>query len=623
MHAIADTAERRACFLGVEHSFLGKRWEERLGDPRAALLLSQRFGLPEVVGRILAARGVGPEQAEGFLEPRLRDHLPDPSRLKDMDIAVERLAAAVMGGEGIAVFGDYDVDGATSAAVLARFLRAAGNAPRIYVPDRIAEGYGPNTKALLTLQAEGAAVVVTVDCGILAFEPLEAAAAAGLDVIVLDHHSAEPELPRARAVVNPNRLDEISLAEDPGKLGYLAAVGVAFLLVVALNRALRSAGWYQSSDRPEPDLMELLDLVALGTVCDVVPLLGLNRALVAQGLKVMARRRNTGLAALGDVARLQEAPGTYHAGFILGPRINAGGRVGEAGLGARLLATEDAAEAGEIAARLDGYNDERRAIEAVALDQAIERVESGAKLGGAKLGGAGLGGAGLGGLVFVAGEGWHPGVIGIVAGRLKERYGLPALVLAVDPETGLAKGSGRSVPGVDLGNAVIAAKQAGILIDGGGHPMAAGLTLQAARIDDLRAFLEPRLRARLEAIQYRPALGFDGALQPSAASFELLRQLERCGPFGTGVAQPRFALPAARLLHAKVVGQGHLRCVLTGPDGGRLKGIAFRAMDSGLGANLQSRAGAAVHLAGKLRADTWAGPEAVQFVIEDAADAAG
>jgi single-stranded-DNA-specific exonuclease len=604
--------ERRACFLGVERSFLGKRWEERLGDPRAALMLSQRLGLPEVVGRVLAARGVGAEEAERFLEPRLRDHLPDPSRLKDMDAAVERLAAAVMGGEGIAVFGDYDVDGATSAAVLTRFLRAAGNAPRIYVPDRLKEGYGPNAEALLRLKAEGAAVVVTVDCGILAFEPLEAAAEAGLDVVVLDHHSAEPGLPRARAVVNPNRLDETPLAEDPGKLGYLAAVGVAFLVVVALNRVLRDAGWYQSGERPEPELMELLDLVALGTVCDVVPLVGLNRALVAQGLKVMAGRRNIGLAALGEVARLTEAPGTYHAGFILGPRINAGGRVGEAGLGARLLATEDAAEAAEIAARLDGYNDARRAIEAVALDQAIERVESGARPEG---------------LVFAAGEDWHPGVIGIVAGRLKERYGLPALVLAVDsaggpgggPGGGFAKGSGRSVPGVDLGNAVIAAKQAGILIDGGGHPMAAGLTLAADRVDDLRAFLEPRLRARLEEIRYRPALGFDGALQPSGASFDLLRQLERCGPFGTGVAQPRFALPAARLLHAKVVGQGHLRCVLTGPDGGRLKGIAFRAMDSGLGAALQGQAGAAVHLAGKLRADTWAGPEAVQFVIEDAA----
>ena len=600
---------RRACFLGVERSFAGKRWEERLGDPRAALALSQRLDLPEIVGRVLAARGVGLDEAERFLEPRLRDYLPDPSRLKDMDAAVQRLVAAVTGGEGIAVFGDYDVDGATSAALLVRFLRAAGNEPRVYVPDRIDEGYGPNAKALLRLKAEGAAVVVTVDCGVAAHEPIAAAAEAGLDVIVLDHHAAELELPRARAVVNPNRLDEPAVTEDPLKLGHLAAVGVTFLLTVALNRALRDAGWYETSARPEPDLRRWLDLVALGTVCDVVPLLGLNRALVAQGLKVMAGRGNPGLAALGDVARLEEAPGTYHAGFLLGPRINAGGRVGEAGLGARLLATDDPGEAAELAGRLDAYNVERRAIEAAALESAIDQVERA--------------GPGPDALVFAAGEGWHPGVIGIVAGRLKERYALPSLVLAVDPDTGEARGSGRSVPGVDLGNAVIAARQEGLLVSGGGHPMAAGLTVSADRIGDLRAFLEVRLRARLEAIQYRPALGLDGALQPAAASAELIGQLERCGPFGSGFAQPRFALPAARVVRADVVGQGHLRCVLSGPDGGRLKGIAFGAMESGLGAALRQRAGAAVHLAGKLRPDRWAGPEAVQFIIEDAAAVAG
>ena len=600
---------RRACFLGVERSFAGKRWEERLTDPRAALMLSQRLGLPEIVGRVLAARGVGADEAESFLEPRLREHLPDPSRLRDMDAAVARLMAAVTAGEGIAVFGDYDVDGATSAALLTRFLRAVGNEPRVYVPDRLSEGYGPNAKALLRLQAEGAAVVVTVDCGIMAFAPLAAAAEAGLDVIVLDHHVAEARLPQARAVVNPNRLDEPAVAADPHKLGHLAAVGVTFLLTVALNRALRQAGWYAQSGRPEPDLRRWLDLVALGTVCDVVPLLGLNRALVAQGLKVMAGRGNPGLAALADVARLKEPPDTYHAGFILGPRINAGGRVGEAGLGARLLATDDAAEAAELARRLDAYNDERRAIEAAALEAAIEQVEGA--------------GAAPDALVFAAGEGWHPGVIGIVAGRLKERYGLPSLVLAIDPESGEARGSGRSVPGVDLGGAVIAARQEGLLIDGGGHPMAAGLSARADRIGDLRAFLEARLRARLEAIGYRPALGLDGALQPSAANAELVRQLARCGPFGTGVAQPRFALPAARVIRADVVGDSHLRCILSGPDGGRLKGIAFRAMESGLGEALRQRAGGAVHLAGKLRLDTWAGPEAVQFIIEDAALLAG
>jgi single-stranded-DNA-specific exonuclease len=596
---------RRACFLGVERSLGGKRWEERLSDPRAALVLSQRLDLPEIVGRVLAARGVGLDEAERFLEPRLRDCLPDPSRLKDMDAAVARLVAAVTAGEGITVFGDYDVDGATSAALLTRFLRAAGNEPRVYVPDRLVEGYGPNQPALLRLKDEGAAVVITVDCGVAAFAPLAAAAEAGLDVIVVDHHAAEPMLPRAHAVVNPNRLDEPPVAEDPGKLGHLAAVGVTFLLAVALNRALREDGWYETSGRPEPDLRQWLDLVALGTVCDVVPLLGLNRALVAQGLKVMGGRGNPGLAALGDVARLKEAPGTYHAGFLLGPRINAGGRVGEAGLGARLLATDDPGEAAELAGRLDAYNGARRALEAAALEAAIDQVEGTGAVPDA--------------LIFAAGEGWHPGVIGIIAGRLKERYGLPSLVLAVDPESGEARGSGRSVPGVDLGNAVIAARQEGLLINGGGHSMAAGVTLRAERIGELRAFLETRLRARLEAIQYRPALGLDGALQPSAVSPELIRQLERCGPFGTGVAEPRFALPAARVVRADVVGQTHLRCVLSGPDGGRLKGIAFRAMESGLGEALRQRAGGAVHLVGKLRPDHWTGPEAVQFIIEDAA----
>ena len=609
MRAAEQIPARRACFLGVERSFLGKRWEERLGDPRAALALSQRLDLPEIVGRVLAARGVGLDEAERFLEPRLRDYLPDPSRLKDMDAAVERLVAAVTRGEGIAVFGDYDVDGATSAALLVRFLRAAGNEPRVYVPDRLKEGYGPNAKALLRLKAEGAAVVVTVDCGVAAHAPIAAAADAGLDVIVLDHHAAELELPRARAVVNPNRLDEPPVAEDPLKLGHLAAVGVTFLLTVALNRALRDAGWYETSGRPEPDLRRWLDLVALGTVCDVVPLLGLNRAFVAQGLKVMAGRGNPGLAALGDVARLDEAPGTYHAGFLLGPRINAGGRVGEAGLGARLLATDDPGEAAELAGRLDAYNVERRAIEAVALESAIDQVERADP--------------GPDALVFAAGEGWHPGVIGIVAGRLKERYALPSLVLAVDPDSGEARGSGRSVPGVDLGNAVIAARQEGLLVGGGGHPMAAGLTVKTDRIGDLREFLEVRLRARLEAIRYRPALGLDGALQPAAANADLVRQLERCGPFGSGFAQPRFALPAARVVRADVVGKGHLRCILSGPDGGRLKGIAFGAMENGLGAALRQRAGAAVHLAGNLRPDRWAGPEAVQSIIEDAAAVAG
>jgi single-stranded-DNA-specific exonuclease len=597
---------QRPCFLGIERSAVGKRWEERLGDPRLALALAQGLALPEVVARVLAARGVGLEEAPAFLAPRLRDALPDPARLKDMDAAVARLVRAVRAGEGIAIFGDYDVDGATSAALLARFLRAAGAAPRIYVPDRLAEGYGPNAPALLSLARDGAAVVVTVDCGVSAFEPLEAAGEAGLDVIVVDHHAAEPRLPRAVAVVNPNRLDEPRAADDPSGLGRLAAVGVAFLLVVALNRALRADGWYDAARRPEPDLMAWLDLVALGTVCDLVPLTGLNRPLVAQGLKVMARRGNPGLAALADAVRLNERPDSYHAGFVLGPRVNAGGRVGEAGLGARLLSTDDPGEAAGIAQRLDAYNTERRAIEAAVLAQATERVEAGPAPGT---------------LVLAAAEGWHPGVIGIVASRLKERHNLPALVVALDPETGLGKGSGRSVPGVDLGSAVIAARQAGLLVNGGGHPMAAGLTVEAARLEALRAFLEERLGAALAAADYRASLGFDGAVQPSAATAELVRALEACGPFGTGNPEPCFAVPAARIAHAAEVGKGHVRCVLTGSDGGRLKGIAFRALDGPLGPVLLRAGGTPIHVAGKLRLDSWAGPNAVQLVIEDAAPA--
>ncbi len=596
----------RGCFLGVERSLTGKRWEERLGDARLALALAQRLGLPEVVGRVLAARGVDVDDAERFLDPTLRAYLPDPSALQDMDRAAARLVRAVEEGEKIAVFGDYDVDGATSAAVLARFFAALGIELEIYIPDRLAEGYGPNAPALKRLKAAGTDLVITVDCGITAYEALGEAAAAGLEVVVVDHHAAEARLPAAAAVVNPNRLD------DSSGQGQLAAVGVAFLLVVALNRALRDAGWYSRNRCPEPDLMQWLDLVALGTVCDVVPLTGLNRALVAQGLKVMAGRRNAGLAALGDVARLDERPGTYHAGFLLGPRVNAGGRVGEAPLGARLLTCDDPAEAAAIAARLDAYNTERREIELQVLDQAIRQVEET--------------GAGEG-LVVVAAEGWHAGVIGIVASRLKERFNKPALVVAL--ENGVGKGSARSVPGVDLGAAVIAARQAGLLVNGGGHPMAAGLTVAAESLAELTAFLDARLARRLAEIDYRPSLGIDGALQPRGATLELLAQLERCAPFGVGNVQPRFVLPSVRVSKASVVGDNHVRCFIgaaagspgSGAAGGSLKGIAFRSLESDLGPALLQTAGLPLHLAGRLQADRWGGRESVQFIIEDAAPA--
>ncbi|MEQ8356873.1 MAG: single-stranded-DNA-specific exonuclease RecJ [Kiloniellaceae bacterium] len=599
----------RGCFLGVESSLTGKRWEERLADSRHGLALSQQLGLPEVIGRVLAARGVTAEEAGRFLNPTLRDYLPDPSVLMDMDRAVARLLRAVEAGERLAVFGDYDVDGATSSAVLARFFAALGIELEIYIPDRLAEGYGPNAPALKRLKAAGVALVITVDCGITAFEALAEAAAAGLEVIVIDHHAAEPRLPAAAAVINPNRLDDVS-----GQ-GQLAAVGVAFLLVVALNRALREAGWYAKARRPEPDLRQWLDLVALGTVCDVVPLTGLNRAYVAQGLKVMAGRGNVGLSALSDVSRIAEKPGTYHAGFLLGPRVNAGGRVGEAPLGARLLTCEDPGAAAALAARLDGYNAERKEIELQVLDQAIRQVEEASS----PLGGPGEG------LVLAAAEGWHAGVIGIVASRLKERFNKPALVVALD--NGVGKGSARSVPGVDLGAAVIAARQEGLLVNGGGHPMAAGLTVAARSLAELGAFLDARLARRLAEIDYQPSLGIDGALKPRAATLELLDQLESCGPFGVGNAQPRFALPAVRVAKASVVGDNHVRCFLgdlpggsgRGAGGGSIKGIAFRALDSALGPALLQTAGLPLHIAGRLQADRWGGRESVQFVIEDAA----
>lgn len=585
-----------AAFLGVERSLTGRRWQVRTTDERLALALSQRLGLPEVVGRLLAARGIGLDEAEPFLRPTLREMLPDPAHLLGMEAAVERLVRAVRDGESVCIFGDYDVDGATSAALLRRFLDAVGARVRVYIPDRIKEGYGPNAPALLRLRAEGVGLVITVDCGTAAFDPLAAAAEAGMDVIVVDHHEpAGTALPPAVAVVNPKRLDQDN--SHP----HLAAVGVAFLLVVALNRALREAGWYAT--RPAPDLMRWLDLVALGTVCDVVPLVGVNRALVTQGLKVMAGRGNAGLAALADVAGVRERPEAYHVGYILGPRVNAGGRVGEADLGVRLLTTEDAAAAAEMARRLDEYNRERQDIEAAVLLAAIEQVE---------------GREDDGGVVVAAGEGWHPGVIGIVAGRLKERYNRPACVVAFEGDVG--KGSGRSLAGFDLGAAVIAAHQDGLLVAGGGHAMAAGFTVEKAKLPAFRAFLDGRL-AEHAAGRLVPSLELDGAVDLGGCTVSLVERLRALGPFGAGNAEPRFAVPAARVARADVVGSGHVRCLLNGAGGARLKAMAFRAADSELGHALLNAAGAALHFAGTLRADNWQGREAVQLFIDDAAPA--
>ena len=583
--------------LGVERSVGGWFWRSRLDDARAGAALAQALEVPEIVGRVLAARGVTADTAERFLNPSVRAMLPEPSRLAGMDAAVARLVRAVTGGETIAVFGDYDVDGATSAAVLKRYLAAVGASVRIYIPDRLSEGYGPNAPALKRLKDEGAGVVITVDCGVTAHQPLAAAADAGLDVIVVDHHLAEPKLPQAVAVVNPNRLD------DTSGCGELAAVGVAFLLVVGLNRALREAGWL--AGRGEPELIDLLDLVALGTVCDMVPLTGVNRALVAQGLKVLARRGNVGLAALADVGGIRERPGAYHAAFVLGPRINAGGRVGKADLGARLLATDDADEAAELAHRLDALNAERRTIEASVEAAAVAQVEA---LGDDR-----------GGLIFALGEGWHPGVVGIVASRLVERFHRPAFVVTV--ADGVGKGSGRSIPGVDLGGAVIAARQAGLLVNGGGHPAAAGLTVASERIGELREFLAARLSQAGARDDAGPTLGIDGALSLGAATPELVAELARAGPFGVGNAEPRFAIAGGRVVRVDVVGERHVRCILADDAGGRLNTIAFRAVDKPVGAALMTAAGRTLHVAGHLRADNWRGRERVQLHIDDVAHA--
>ncbi len=583
--------------LGVRRSALGQTWTARPYVPRVAEAIANELNVSLIVGQLMASRGIGLDDAANFYSPSLKEMLPDPSTILDMDKGTARIARALQNGEQIAIFGDYDVDGATSSAVLYRFLTALGAKVRIYIPDRMREGYGPNAPALLGLRQAGVGLVITVDCGTLSFEPLKAAADAGLDVIVVDHHKAEPELPASVAVINPNRLD------DESGLGQLAAVGVAFMLAVSLNRALREAGWY-TGGRKAPDLLSLLDIVALGTICDVVPLTGANRALVTQGLKVMAQRRNPGIVALSDVGRVSEAPSTYHAGFIIGPRLNAGGRVGESGLGAQILTTNDPIEARSIADKLDRYNQERQAIEAEVLQAAIEQMERRYGMDGSPET-----------LVMAIGEGWHPGVIGIVASRLKDKYGLPTFVIAVDE--GEAKGSGRSISGVDLGAAVIEAAQAGLLVKGGGHAMAAGLTAMPDKLDELTAFLEQHMKVAVQRAQQKRTMKVDAVVSLSGATTELLDQIEQVGPFGAGNASPHFAIPEVTLIKADRVGQNHLRCIFKSADGKSIKSMAFRQADEALGQVLLSAQGQRFHIVGKLKKDTWNGANKVEMTLED------
>ena len=584
--------------LGIERSISGRRWVWRTGEDRVGLGIAQRIGAPEIVGRLLAARGIDIDAASHFLEPTLRALLPDPSLLIDMDLAAERLAHAVQHGETVGVFGDYDVDGACSAALMVTLLRELGCEVLFHVPDRMMEGYGPNGPALHSLVLRGATLIVCVDCGTAAAEAL-AFVATSADIVVLDHHKAEGPPPPIVATVNPNRLDCTS------GLGSLCAAGIAFLAAVATVRTLRRQGFFHA--RAEPDLMSLLDLVALATVCDVMPLTGVNRALVCQGLKVMARRARPGVAALMEVAQVRERLNAGSCSFALGPRINAAGRISEADLGLRLLLCDDKVEAASLAAMLDAVNRQRQEVEAAIQDDAMRLAEEQAARGHAAL--------------LITGPAWHPGVVGIVAGRIKERFNRPACVAGI--ADAIAKGSGRSVTGLDLGAAVIAARQAGILQTGGGHPMAAGFSLKPERIADFHAFLDERLAAAAQ-LPTAADLTVEGTLAVPGATCELAGHLARLAPFGAGNEEPILVLQRARVLRADRVGREGtaIRMFVEGEGGGaRLKALLFRARDGALADAMLARDGMPVHLAGHLRADEWNGVLNPCFVVADAAPA--
>ncbi|WP_263587996.1 single-stranded-DNA-specific exonuclease RecJ [Sphingopyxis sp. GC21] len=581
--------------LGITRSILGQPWHWRR---TSAEMGGESLAPDDLVTQLLLARGVARDDLDRQRVPTLRGFMPDPSLFRDMDAAAARLADAVEAREGVTIFGDYDVDGATSAALLVRLLRALDVPVGAYIPDRLMEGYGPSGAALVRIGAAGSRLVVTVDCGAQAFDAIAEAKAAGVEVIVVDHHQCATTLPQAFAVVNPNRLDE---APDAAAHGNLAAVGVAFLLGAALLRTLRARGFFGS--RPEPQLIELLDLVALGTVADVARLTGFNRALVTQGLKVMARRGNIGMAALMDAARLTKPPTASDMGFALGPRINAGGRVGKSDLGVRLLTTGDPQEAADIAQELCRLNEERRAIEAAVLDAAIEA--SGATANAP--------------VAIVAGDGWHPGVIGIVAGRLKEKLHRPAIVIAFD-EDGVGKGSGRSISGVDLGAAILAAKETGLLVAGGGHAMAAGLTVERARVDALGAFLNERLAADVERASGDRSLLIDAVLAPRGINPLWCEAIESAGPYGAGWPAPRVATGPVRIVESGVVGTDHLRLIVAGDDGARFKAIAFRSAQTELGQTLlHARGVRKLWLAGRAKRDDWGSRPAAELHLEDAA----
>ncbi len=564
-------------------------------DERKAELIAQRFALPLPVARIIASRGIPVDDVANFINPKLQNLMPDPFCMKDMEKAAKRIAEAIVKKQKVAIIGDYDVDGATSSSVLRLYLESVGIEPEIHIPERD-EGYGPSRQAFDEFAALGAELVITVDCGTTAFDVFDYAGSLNIPVIVLDHHEAEVRLPEVYAVVNPKRLDE---SDDYPYLKYMAAVGVVFCTIVAVNRELRKQGFF--AGREEPNLLQWLDLVALGTVCDVVPLLGLNRAFVRQGLRIMSLRSNTGLRALIDKSGISEAPSAFHLGYVLGPRINACGRVGEASLGNKLLCSRDDFQAGQLADKLNEFNAQRKEIEAYVLLSAIEMLEGTPQEYP---------------IAFAAGKDWHQGVVGIVAGKLKERYNVPAFVMSIEPDE--VKGSARSVPGVDLGALIIAAKEKGLLTKGGGHTMAAGFSLSEDKIEAFRRFAGEYVRQKLGEEDVAPVIEVDSALDLLGANTDFAAALELLEPFGAGNAEPKIVLEHVRIVKPGIVGAGHVRCFLTSGNGGSLKAMAFKIADTELGKTLLNSQGAAFDIAGVLRRDNWQGRNSVQFIIDDA-----
>lgn len=599
----AATGTASGHFLNVANSAKGFAWRDRLDEQKRqlGLALSQIAGLPEILGRVIAARGATLDDVESWLNPTLKDQMPDPSTLQDMDKGATRLAEAITKGEKIAIFGDYDVDGAVSSALLKNFLAAHDLGAEIYIPDRIFEGYGPNPAAINQLIDNGAELIVTVDCGTVSHDSLAEATKRQVDCLIVDHHLAGEHLPEVKAVINPNRQDDLS------GLGHLCAGGVVFMLLVATKRHLAASGYYKKSGLTPPDLMASLDLVALATICDVVPLKGLNRAFVVKGLQVMHRRQNPGLRALADAAGLTTAPTPYHLGFLLGPRINAGGRIGSSELGARLLSETDDQAANKTAALLDKLNAERKEMEKQTLDEAVTRVGDEIDADPTKP------------MIVIGSKDWHKGLVGLVASRLTDKFRRPSCVLAIDEQSGTATGSLRSIAGVDIGQVVQKARDEGLLEKGGGHAMAAGLTVKTERLDELEAYFAEKLKEKVTATRAAMGLEIDGALTANGITPNFMDQLDRAGPYGQGNPTPRFALPAHRVKFAKIVGEAHVKCTLEASDQSRINAIAFRAVGTPLGDLLLDRAGESLHIVGQLRRNQWNGRESIEMTIEDAA----